>query len=66
MLEYMHLTDRQDLTHNDMADPCELNEIIWFSVRGEEPMPNTEHLALFDLLRTGMKLGVENNNAGEE
>ena len=39
MLDYMHLTDKQDLTHNDMADPRELNEIIWFSVRGEEPMP---------------------------
>jgi hypothetical protein len=29
-------------------------------------MASAEHLALFDLLRTGMKLGVENNDAGEE
>ena len=65
MLEYMHLTDRQDLTHNDVADPRELNEIIWFSVRGEEPMPNADHLALFDLLRTGMKLGQKTMKADE-
>jgi hypothetical protein len=66
MLDYMRLTDKQDLTHNDMANPRELNEIIWFSVRGGEPMPNTEHLALFDLLRQGIMPEAENNEADDE
>lgn len=66
MLDYMRLTDKQDLTHNDMADPRELNKIIWFSVRGEEPMPRAEHLALFDLLRQGSRPDSEKNEADGE
>lgn len=66
MLDYMRMTDQQDLTRNDMADPRALNEIIWFSVRGEEPMPNSNHLAAFDLLRLGMKPETEKNEADEE
>ena len=66
MLDYMRLTDKQDLTHNDMADPRELNEIIWFSVRGEELMPGAEHLALFDLLRQGFRPEPEKNEADGE
>lgn len=55
MLEYMRLTDRQDLAHADMANPLELNEIIWFSVRGEnEPMPAISRMPAFDLLKLGM------------
>jgi hypothetical protein len=55
MLDYMRLTDKQDLSHNDMADPRELNEIIWFSVRGSEPMPGIARLPIFDVMRTGLK-----------
>jgi len=61
MLDYMRLTDRQDLTHNDMANPQELNAIIWFSVRGQDAMPEPHHLASYDLLRTGMKVEDEEN-----
>jgi YVTN family beta-propeller protein len=66
MLDYMRLTDRQDLSHNDMADPRELNEIIWFSVRGEERMPDANHLAAFDLLRLGMRPEAEENEADDD
>jgi YVTN family beta-propeller protein len=52
---WMRLTEEQDLSHADMADPWVLNQIIWFSVRPEKPMPATSRLAAFD----AMKLGVE-------
>ena len=39
MLEYMRLTSEQDLSRADLANPQELNKIIWYSVRGDEPMP---------------------------
>jgi hypothetical protein len=55
MLDYMRLTDKQDLSHNDMANPRELNEIIWFSVRGNEPMPQPTRLAAFELMQTGLR-----------
>jgi DNA-binding beta-propeller fold protein YncE len=64
MLEYMRLTDKQDLSHNDMADPRELNEIIWFSVRGAEPMPEPERLAAFELMRIGIK--PDNDDEAED
>ena len=66
MLEYMRLTDRQDLTHNDMANPRELNEIIWFSVRGDEPMPGIARLPAFELMRTGLKREAEDEKADED
>ena len=66
MLDYMRLTDKQDLTHNDMANPRELNEIIWFSVRGEDPMPDAEHLALYELLRQGLRPEPEDDRADDE
>lgn len=66
MLEYMRLTDKQDLSHNDMADPRELNEIIWFSVRGNEPMPEPTRLAAFELMRTGLKPEAEESKAEED
>ncbi len=55
MRSFMRLTDRQDLTHQDMANPQELNEIIWFSVRGEsEEMPTAAQLPAFDLMTAGL------------
>jgi len=65
MLDYMRLTDKQDLTHNDMANPRDLNEIIWFSVLGEERMPEASHLALFDLLRQGITPEPETKEGDE-
>ena len=66
MLEFMRLTDKQDLTHNDMANPRELNEIIWFSVRGNEPMPGPMRLAAFELMRIGLKSETEEDGAEED
>jgi hypothetical protein len=66
MLDYMRLTEKQDLSHNDMANPRELNEIIWFSVRGSEPMPESTRLAAFELMRTGLKAEREDSDADED
>ncbi len=56
MLKYMKLTDKQNLTHADMANPRELNEIIWFSVRGNStPMPKIARLPAFDIMTAGIK-----------
>ncbi|HEY2865565.1 MAG TPA: bifunctional YncE family protein/alkaline phosphatase family protein, partial [Pyrinomonadaceae bacterium] len=66
MLEYMRLTSEQALSRADLANPQELNKIIWYSVRGDEPMPQPERLAVFDLLRVGMKLEPEDNDAEEQ
>jgi len=66
MLYYMRLTDRQDLSHNDMADPRELNEIIWFSVRGTEQMPAIARLPAFELMRRGLTPDVEDHQADED
>jgi hypothetical protein len=54
MQKFMELTGDQDLAHADMANPRELNEIIWFSVRGEESMPAIARLPAFDLMTAGM------------
>jgi len=51
---WMRQTDRQDLSHADMADPWVLNQIIWFSVRPEKPMPAICRLPLFDAMRLGV------------
>jgi YVTN family beta-propeller protein len=52
---FYDLTEQQNLAHADMANPRELNEIIWFSVRGAaEPMPEIARLPAFDALRTGL------------
>jgi hypothetical protein len=52
---YFDLTEQQNLAHADMAHPRELNEIIWFSVRGAaEPMPQIARLPAFDALRAGL------------
>jgi YVTN family beta-propeller protein len=47
-------TEEQDLTHADMADPWMLNQIIWFSVRGDRPMPGVTRLPAFDAMRLGV------------
>jgi hypothetical protein len=59
MAYYMDLTDRQDLRHPDMADPRALNEIIWFSVRGDVKMPVAARLPAFDLMTAGLKAEKE-------
>ena len=63
MREMMNLTAKQDLTHQDMANPQALNEIIWFSVRGESAeMPEAAQLPAFDLMTAGLRQEIE----GEE
>ena len=52
---WMERTEEQDLEHADMADPEVLNQIIWFSVRGNAPMPAISRLAAFEALRFGLK-----------
>lgn len=53
---WMKRTTDQDLSHADMADARTLNEIIWFSVRGEEQsMPAVARLPVFDALRLGVR-----------
>ena len=44
----------QDMSHADMADPGILNQIIWYSVRREEPLATSRHLPIFDALRLGL------------
>ena len=66
MLEFMRLTDRQDLRHADMADPAELNEIIWFSVKGEVPMPGIARLPAFELMTAGVKPSDDENEAEDD
>jgi hypothetical protein len=51
---WMRLSREQDMSHPDMADPEVLNRIIWFSVRGETPMPAISRLPLFDAMRLGL------------
>ncbi|HSE17342.1 MAG TPA: bifunctional YncE family protein/alkaline phosphatase family protein [Pyrinomonadaceae bacterium] len=52
---WMRLTGEQDLAHADMADPEILNRIIWFSVRGNVPMPSIARLPAFDAMRLGLQ-----------
>src|SRR6185436_20387416 len=51
---WMKRTLEQDLTHQDMADPLTLNQIIWFSVRGNQPAPAISRLPGFDAMRLGL------------
>jgi len=57
-------SDRQDLQNPDMADAGILNRAIWFSVRGEEPMPDPSRLAAVDAMQTG--LDEEGEDAASE
>jgi hypothetical protein len=52
---WMRLTEEQDLAHADMADPEALNRVIWFSVRGNVPMPEIKRLPVFDAMRLGIR-----------
>ena len=55
MRVFMRLTARQDFNHEDVANPRELNEIIWFSVRGAaEKMPMAMRLPAFDVMAVGL------------
>ncbi|MGH9765251.1 MAG: hypothetical protein ACREAC_30825, partial [Blastocatellia bacterium] len=50
---WVRQTEKQDLVHEDMADPEVLNRAIWFSVRGEtDSMPASGRLPVADALRT--------------
>jgi YVTN family beta-propeller protein len=51
---WMKRTSEQNMSHADMADPAVLNQIIWFSVRGNQPMPEVSRLPAFDAMRLGM------------
>ena len=51
----MRRSEEQDLEHADMADPEVLNRAIWFSVKGNVPMPPINRLPLFDALRIGLR-----------
>ena len=52
---WMRQTEAQDLAHADMADPEILNRIIWFSVRGNTPMPSIARLPAFEAMRLGLQ-----------
>lgn len=52
---WMRQTEEQDLERADMADPEILNRIIWFSVRGNVPMPSIARLPAFDAMRLGLQ-----------
>jgi YVTN family beta-propeller protein len=52
---WMRRTDEQDMAHADMADPEILNRIIWFSVKGDIPMPEISRLPAFDAMRIGLQ-----------
>jgi hypothetical protein len=52
---WMRRTAEQDMAHADMADPEVLNRIIWFSVKGNTPMPAIARLPVFDAMRIGLQ-----------
>jgi hypothetical protein len=52
---WMRRTEEQNLERADMADPEILNRIIWFSVKGNTPMPSIARLPAFDAMRIGLQ-----------
>jgi len=52
---WMRRTEEQDMAHADMADPEILNRIIWFSARGNIPMPEISRLPASDAMRLGLQ-----------
>ena len=50
---WMKQTRQQNLTRADLANPRVLNEIIWFSVRGNQPMPRPVELPVFNAIKLG-------------
>ena len=65
MLHFMNLTDKQDLKHPDMANPQDLNAIIWFSVKGDAALPEISRLPAFDLMTAGIKPEDDDDDARE-
>jgi len=62
---WMERSLEQNLAHADMADARTLNEIIWYSVRGEsEAMPEVVRLPAFDAMRAGLAREAEDDEAG--
>ncbi len=60
MLKFMKMTAAQDLSRADMANPRALNEIIWFSVKGESaPLPEISRLPAFDVMTAGVRPDAE-------
>ena len=51
---WMAQTAKQNLSHQDLADPETLNRIIWFSVKGKVKMPEVARLPVFDAMRLGL------------
>jgi hypothetical protein len=51
---WMRRTAEQNMSHADMADPATLNQVIWYSVCGNQPMPAISRLPAFDVMRLGM------------
>ena len=55
MALWMQRSATQDFAHADMADARTLNEVIWFSVRGDGAhMPAIASLPAFDLMIAGL------------
>jgi YVTN family beta-propeller protein len=52
---WMRRTAEQNLERADMADPEVLNRIIWFSVKGDMPMPAIARLPAFEAMRLGLQ-----------
>jgi YVTN family beta-propeller protein len=63
---FMKLTDKQDFRHQDMADPRELNEIIWYSVMGDREMPGIARLPAFELMTAGLKPDADDKADDDE
>ena len=64
MLKYFKLTNEQNLTRADMANPQEMNEIIWFSVKGEKnKMPQIARMPAFDVMTAGIKEETEESES---
>ena len=60
---WMDRTAEQNLVHADMADPEVLNQILWFSVRGDgEEMPRVASLPAFSAMRYGLAQEAEEEN----
>jgi YVTN family beta-propeller protein len=57
---WMRKTEEQDFSHADMADPFVLNQIIWFSVRRDMPMPLASRLPAYDAMKLGIREEEEN------
>jgi YVTN family beta-propeller protein len=50
---WIHESERQNFTSEDLADPEILNRIIWFSVRGGNDLyPKVARIPAFDVMRT--------------